>query len=335
MSLFLSRRIYQPGSAGAPALRANGKFFELEDGRPWFGIQTSDFSSVKRALEKEDVRPLLDERRSFGFNELRQWLLNESVVGKVYPGGISPKQYDPDYFYGTCREHWELCGSYGFAVEVTVFTSCIPMMEDVNDQLLHWQRTKQAAAGLKHVRLELVNEYNWGQGQNAPDRSLWNMPPSSGIASSGSSTADAPPSEPVWGYVIYHSNDLDQWQRKVGHNVMEWADHYQKPGASNENTRPDNDPNAYHFYDAAAGAALLCASACFHSQSGKYSTLFDQRDGDYAKQWVAGAKSVPLDFQRGQYFHRDDLENHVDKTILRAYEKRLSDGRSCIVKIRY
>lgn len=322
------------GAHDAPQLVKRGHFFGQANGNYWTSIQSSEFSLPKRYLMGEEVRYLLDERASIGFNDLRQWLLNESVVGQVYPGGIHPKQH-PD-FYEKIRALWELCGSYGFAVEATAFTSCIPMMPDVDDQIQHWKNTQIAARGLGHVRLELVNEYNWGHGENNVHDDLLTMRPTWNLASSGSSTADAPPRQPVWDYVLYHSNGLDQWQRKVGHNAMEWGDVYKVAAHSNENTRmPDQDGSEAHAYDAAAGAALLCAGACFHSQGGKYSTHFSSTERRLAQKWVEGAQSVPLEYQDGIYIHRSDLEQHDPPTIVRAYERRLPDGRGHIVLIRY
>lgn len=373
MSTQRRRRLLLASAAPAPAppseapnLVIDGQWFRHADGRRWTGIQTSEFSLFKRYLEHEDVRPLLMDRALLGFNDLRVWILNESVVGKVYPGGIHPNQYHD--FYDQLRRFLQLCGDYGFAVEVTTFTSCIPMMPDRDDQVRHWERTQEAARGLGNVRLELVNEYNWGNGENAPDRSLWDMRPVGIIASSGSSTADAPPPEPVWDYILYHSNGHPQWQRQTGHNTMEWADHYRVPGGGNENTRyPDDEQSTLHAYDAAAGGALLCASYCFHSQGGKYSRPFDAIERAAAEAWVAGAKSVPLEFQAGAYRHHEELESFKpcpacgatgqvngaecgeckgtkkvpdpgtpeNPGILRAYTRTLKDGRSHLVLIHY
>jgi hypothetical protein len=325
---------YQPirpyGATSIGALGIAGQFFTM-NGQPWTSIQTSELSLPKRYLAGEDVRLVLAERAALGFNDTRQWLLNQSVVaGAGYPEGIHPNQY-PD-FYERLRDLWELCGSYGLAVEATAFTSCLPLMPNRNDQQRHWDRTQEAARGLGYVRLELVNEYDWGHGENAPDRSLWSMRPSGILASSGSSTADAPPPTPVWDYVLYHSNSLNEWQRKVGHNAMEWGDVYHCPGHSNENTRyPDNDSSETHAYDAAMGSALLCAGSCFHSQGGKFSRPFDATERRCAAAWVAGAKSVPLEFQRGRYIHRTDLEG---PHCIRAYERRLPDGRGHAISIR-
>lgn len=323
------------GAHTAPNLVIDGQFFRHADGRRYTGIMTSDFSLPKRYLEHEDVRPLLMDRALLGFNELRQWILNESVVGQVYPGGIHPNQYHD--FYPRLRALWQLCGSYGFAVEVTAFTSCDPLMPRLEDQREHWLRTQDAAGGLGNVRLELVNEYDWGEGQNAPDRSLWSMRPHGIIASSGSAVAGAQTATPVWDYGSYHSNGLDEWQRKCAHNAMEdVALAFGIPGTSNENTRyPDDEQSTVHAYDAAAGAALLCAVSCFHSQAGKYSRPFDDVERACAEAWVAGAKSVPLEFQAGVYGHPSELEDHVNQTILRAYTRTLPDGRAHLVLIHY
>jgi hypothetical protein len=317
------------GSGTAQILTVSGQFFRNR-GALWTGIQTSEFSLPKRWLAGEEVRPILDERVALGFNEVRGWLLNQSVVGQVYPEGIHPNQY-PD-FYARIRALVELLGTYGMVAELTVFTSCNPLMRDPDDQHRHWLATMDCVTGLGNVRLELVNEWDWGAGENCPDHSLFSMRPQGILSSSGSSTADAPPPTPIWDYVCYHSNGLNEWQRKVGHNTMEWADAYHVPGCANENMRyPDDDNSEAHAYDAAAGAALLCASACFHSQGGKYSRPFDAVEKAAAAKWCEGARSVPLEFQAGVYHHRTDLEGDG---ILRAYDRQLPDGRAHVVLIR-
>jgi hypothetical protein len=114
---------------------------------------------------------------------------------------------------------------------------------------------------------------------------------------------------------------------------MEWGDVHHCPAMSNENTRyPDNDSSVIHAEDAAEGAALLCAGACFHSQGGKFSRLFDNVEFDAAVNWVHGAESVPLMFQQGRYIHRSELES---AEYVRVYERRLPDGRGHVVLIRY
>ncbi len=325
----------RPYGASAPVLTVDGQFFRNR-GERWTGIQSSEFSLPKRYLAGEDIRPILDERCGLGFNMFRLWLLNQSVVaGAGYPEGIHPDQY-PD-FYERIRALAELLGSYGVVGEFTAFTSCDPLMRETDRQVRHWQRTQDALRGLGNTTLELVNEYNWGEGQNSPHPSIYAMRPSGIIASSGSATADAPPPSPMWGYGLYHSNGLPQWQRKCPHNPMEdIADKFHVPAASNENRRyPDDEQSIVHAEDAARASALLIAFACFHSNGGKWSRLFDAVERAAAKAWCDGARSVPLEFQAGRYIHRSDLEQHNPPTILRAYERRLPDGRGHVVSIRY
>jgi hypothetical protein len=82
-------------------------------------------------------------------------------------------------------------------------------------------------------------------------------------------------------------------------------------------------------YDSAAGAALLCAGACFHSICGKSSVLFDAATVDAALAWTAGSRSVPLAVQHQPYTRRDDL---LTPDLLRVYQRGTTDAG--IVRIR-
>jgi len=320
------RTLRKIGTVTALKLGISGQFFTL-NGAPWTAIESSEFSLYKRYLDGEDIRPVLQERAAIGFNLLRVWLLNTSVV----PGGIGPSADYPE-FYQRLPDFAAYCGSYGFCVEFTAFTQTQTLMPNVDDQRDHWYRTQDALAGVPNVLLELVNEAD--QHDNRTDPHLLKERPVNGIiASSGSNGADSPPPTPVWDYVLYHSNGLSEWQRKTGHNAMEWGDVYKCPAMANETTRyPDQDASEIHAEDAAEGAALLCAGACYHSTSGKFSRLFDDVEFEAAVAWVHGAESVPLEFQQGRYLHRSELE---DAQYLRAYERRLPDGRGHVVLIRY
>lgn len=308
----------------APEVGIRGKYF-TNHGESWTAIETSEFSLYKRYLDGEDITPILAERHELGFNTLRVWLLNTSVI----PGGLQPKDYPQ--FYESLRPFVRLCASYGFVVEVTAFTQTQSLMPSRDAQVAHWTAVQDALRPVAgQVLLELVNEAN--QHDNRTDAALLALRPAGLLASSGSNGADSAPPEPAWDYVLYHSNGLSEFQRKVGHNAMEYADHYRKPAMANENTRyPDQDQSEAHAYDAAMGAALLSAGSCFHSQSGKFSRRFDADERRYAAAWVAGAKSVPLEFREGQYIRRDDLNG---PQVIRAYEKRLPDGRSYVIRIR-
>jgi hypothetical protein len=103
------------------------------------------------------------------------------------------------------------------------------------------------------------------------------------------------------------------------------------PCLANENTRPDQDGTVHRFEDAAAGAALLCAGSCFHSQSGKKSALFSAADRPFAEAWVKGCRSVDLDYQDGRYVHELAMEGPED---LRVYSRINPDGTKETVRIR-
>lgn len=307
-----------------------GKFFTLDD-QPHTLIEASDFSLFKRFLDGERIEPILSQRQGVGFNLLRVWLLNQSVIGGrngVFNGSRIHPEDDQD-FYRELRAFVGVCAGFGLAVELTVFTQTQTLMPKVEDQRKHWALTQDAVRGCGNVILELVNEMD--AHDNATDPSLLEMRPVGMLGCSGSGGADSPPPGPTWDYLAYHTNDLSEWQRKVGHNAMEWADQHNAPCVSNENTRfPDRDANQNHAYDAARGGALLCAGSCFHSQSGKFSTLFTGQELVCAGAWASGAKSVPLGFQRGTYRHRQDLES---PDVIRVYSRTL-DGAEYIVQIR-
>jgi hypothetical protein len=304
-----------------PPLTVAGQFFRA-GGERFTVIQASDFSLFKRYLDGEDITPIVDQRRALGFNTLRVWLLNRSVVvnGGIHPG-------DSPGFYEALARFVDAVGLY---VELTVFTSTQGLMANVWDQQAHLDRTADAVRGKPNVLLELANEID--QHDNAPSPLLTR--PSGVLISRGSNGADSVPPrhDAPWDYELYHSNDLDEFQRKVGHNAMEWADQSGRPCLSNENTRyVDRDRSATHAYDAAMGAALLCAGSCFHSVSGKSSTLFTGTELDCARAWVEGARSVPLEFQAGTYQHLQTLEG---PDCIRAYSRRLPDGREHVITIR-
>lgn len=327
------RELPPPPSPPSPhVLGITDKFFTL-NGQPHTLIEASDFSLFKRFLDSEGgtVAAVLEQRQSLGFNLLRVWLLNQSVIGGRNGGFDGSRIHPDDYpdFYGQLGRFVDLCGKGGLAVELTAFTQTQTLMPKVEDQRQHWARTQEAVRGRGHVILELVNEMD--AHDNATDPSLLKMLPEGILGCSGSGGADSPPPGPTWNYLAYHTNDLPEWWRKVGHNAMEWADQHNVPCLSNENTRfPDRDSETNHAFDAARGAALLCAGSCFHSQGGKASVLFSGQELVCAEAWARGAKTVPLEFQHGYYRHRQDLES---PDVIRVYSRTL-DGAEYIVRIR-
>ena len=234
--------------------------------------------------------------------------------------------------YDAIPEFLALCAQYGLYVEFVGFTGPYTgILNTDQEKIDHWEALIAACTGLSSVSLELVNELDNSPNTNIPFSYL--RQPDGILSSHGSNSADHDTVEPVWDYGSYHSNDLYEWQRKVGHNAMaDVADKHDCPATAGENTRGDKDHyNLSHAFDAAAGASLLCAGACCHTPRGKTSELWDGPELAWAEAWTHGAESVPLEYQQGAYHHRIDLEG---PGIIRAYDRTLSSGRQCVVRIR-
>ena len=293
-----------------PRLVTRGHSFALENGERFTAIECSDFNLLARYhADRRSIEPILEQRAALGFNLLRVWTLMH--LSQFGIGDLDPCPYDK------VPAFCERCADHGLYVEFTAYTSTF----DPN----HWRRLAEAAAGASNVILELVNEND--QPANTIDTRAF-APIPGRLCAHGSNGSQAAPVQPSWNYQTFHTNDAFEWQRKVGHNAMELGGTV----LSNENTRfPDRDSSVIHAFDAAAGAALLCAGSCFHSVNGKRSALFEGVELSAAKAWADGARSVPLEFQDGAYQHRADLERPDD---LRAYERRLPDGRVHVVHIR-
>lgn len=290
-------------------------------------IQNSDFNLYNRWLSGESIDPLLQQRQDVGFNSPRIWTaFNIPLIGRLIP------REHPD-FYRRVPEFMDYVAGYGMYPEWTAFTGPYGgIFDNQAEMIAHWERLDDALNGCTNLLdLEAINE-----GDNAPNAGVpldKLRRPTNKNASHGSAVQDAPPMQPVWDVAGHRPGSSQEW-RKVGHNPMaDVADVFNVPSWCNETVRrPDNDSSWEHAFDAAASATLLCSGSCFHSPSGKNSTLFIGRELQLAQAWTAGARSVPLEYQAGSYRHRSDLENDQ---ILRAYSRVLSDGRECVVTIRY
>jgi hypothetical protein len=240
-------------------------------------------------------------------------------------GRLVPSEHQ-DY-HERLFDFFTLCSAYRLYVELTVFTGTGAGLPN------HWDVVGQSARLAGNVILELANEVN---AHPSIDPNAYQPIPGV-ICSHGSNGSQAVPVRPAWDYEAFHTNDASEWWRKGGHNGMELsvgADQLPasgKPVIANENTRPDRDGNLAHHEDAAAACALLIAGSCFHSQSGKRSSLFTAADRPFAEAHVRGAKSVNLEFQDGRYGHIIADEGPAD---LRVYRKTLPDGRFGLVRVR-
>jgi hypothetical protein len=301
----------------APELITRGQFFLLESGDAWTAIECSDFMLLSRFQNGENIKPILAQRQACGFNLLRVWTLFD-IPGI---GSLTSLDYDKIPLFVN------LCAAYGLYVDFTAYTG-------INDPT-HWDRLCQAALQCKpRPILELVNELS--ENTNEPDAqgrifnlSQFSRAPEPLLSAHGSNGSEKWPVAPNWSYATMHFNDAFEWHRKVGHNSWEiWGG----PTLAGENTRfPDRCTSVNMAYDAAAGAALLCAGSCFHSVGGKQSLLWEGIELECATAWASGARSVPLMYQDGQYRHAIDLEGSSD---LRVYQRVLSSGSTWTVHIR-
>lgn len=300
-------------------LTINGHVFEA--GGPFTAIECSDFKLLKLYLEDGEaaILPVLEQRRSLGFNMVRVFGMCD-LMWKLNPAAVP-------LFYSRLKLFLQFVNAHRLYVEFSVFPDCAIVMPDRGEQETHWARVIDAVRGT----LTLLERQNEGdQGPNAIENTF--ARPVGVLASNGSNGSQATPIRPWWDYETFHTNDAPEFWRKVGHNAMELSDGAETITAShvpilaNENTRWDHDGNDQHAFDAAAGAALLCAGSCCHTPSGKESTIWQGDELRWAQQWANGAKSVDLTQQHFSYQHRADLEGPSD---LRVYQRG-----SAIVRIR-
>lgn len=314
----------KPSTAG---LKIDGRYFTNLDGERLTIIECTEFQLLQRFLAGEDIRPIVQDRANLGFNLLRVL----GMCANMFP--LNPRA--DDHYYDGLTVLASILNEEGMNMEFTAFADASAVSPDFKDQMNHWERTNYELRNKHNVIIELTNENDHPSGINKIDNIDQFVPLYSNISSHGSNGSDAEPVRPWWQYETFHTNDSYEWWRKVGHNAMEKSGESDYPVASgvpviaNENTRPDRDNKIHHFYDAAAGAALLCAGSCFHSNNGKFSQILDDETRPFAKAWADGAKSVPLTAQGQMYHRRDDL---LTAELSRVYQRGTDESH--IVKIR-
>ena len=283
---------------------------------------TSDFNLYNRWFSGDDITPVLEQRHELGFNSCRVWTAYRiPLIGDCDP-------HRPG-FYDQIPAFMELLADYALYAELTAFTGPYVYFPDQQAMIDHWNRLNDALERMTNLLdLEAINEWDNGPNAGVPLDQL--RRPVNKLASHGSGAQDSPPFSPHWDVAGYRSPG-SEWQRKVGHNAMEWADQWNIPVWTNEYPRTDNDPNPDHWYDGAASSVLLCAGAgTFHSPSGKDSKLFEGQELVCARSFIQGALSVPLEYQDGAY-------SRVEPNppgILRIYRRTLPDGRFHEVRVR-
>jgi hypothetical protein len=279
-------------------VHVDGQWFRTSDGAPWSQYGCSDFRAFQRFIAGEDIEPVLAERAAIGFNQLRVFLMCDWMF-KLRP------QDHPDYFE-QLGKFLDRLAAHGLRAELTVLVDATVVMPNTSEQQQFFRDVCATVANRPHIFVELVNEND--QTINVIDADAFTQPDgiicshgSKGVVDSAVEPVCVPP---LWTYGTLHPARPDDWPRLGGHNTMEdVANQFGKPGTDNESCRPDQGrgPIPSDWFDAAANIALLCAGGTFHSHCGKDSRLFDATERSCADAWMAGARAVPLSYQRGQY----------------------------------
>ena len=185
----------------------------------------------------------------------------------------------------------------GWGLELTLLTSDeperLPHAIELAEQL--------GAAGVMNCLLEIANEPR--AHKHTDVEALRHACEASGLVfASGLNTVD----EPHFGsYITHHSPRGDQWQRKGGHDLMEFytgdgpeAPHepWRCPAVADEPERPDEDGYHEQNYRAYFGScALLGAGATLHYESGKYGRLPTPDEARCVKAALEGLDAFPAD----------------------------------------
>ena len=310
-----------------PLLRlvTNQWFFSRENGRPITLIGADSYALYQQYLDGVDIKPVLDQLVSLGFNYLRVF---GSYNGSL--GHFVPTEYGDQYFLKQIA-FAKVLAQKEFYYEFVAFADATTWIPDVNAQLAHWNNEVAAVAPITNVILEAGNELNQpinrlNSVQQLPMPQLTN-------SSHGSNGSGEWGVIPFWHYVTLHVNSESEWQRKYGHNCFEigWlvpvTPNWRGPCIGEESPRPDQDGNLTHFHDAARACALLAAGCVFHSNSGKASQVLTGIDLQAATAFAVGALKVPIVCQNQPY-------KRIDPPLpgmLRTYQR--GDDPQCLVNV--
>lgn len=317
-------------------LRVRDDCFEYIDGTRMTVKECTDFKLFHEYLLGHDIRPILSQRAELGFNMCRV-LGSCHNMFKLYPKEMPQYLLKLDSFFSLYRE-------FNLLIEFTVFADAPYSIPRINDQQNFWVDVGAVAQENDNVILELVNEndVHWNTIETSKFQPIKNV-----LCSHGSNGSGSHPVTQPWNYAGWHSNDLNEWWRKSGHNAMEYykgddisIPEFGVPVYCNEKTRPDKDGNINHHEDDARACALLTAGSCYHSEQGKFSQLFTGRDLEFATAFIRGAESINLEAQGKNYIHRRDLEGINPVTnqptkYLRVYQKGNEERLDHMVYVRF
>jgi hypothetical protein len=125
--------------------------------------------------------------------------------------------------------------------------------------------------------------------------------------------------EPVADFIEYHTNDINEWWRKGGHNGWEMANRNGRPCLTSEETRTDKelervgaDAALRHYEDAAKTEVAMSMGAIIHTPEGKNADPFDF-SVPFIEAHNRGTFDGGVDFRRGQY------DRFINPQVLREY----------------
>lgn len=319
-------------------LRANGGFFETPDG-PHTVIQTSAFKDLQLMIAggKASLTQTYTQARELGYNDRRIFSTGKNDFVQLVPSSA---------YWPNTHRMLEYGAEFGQRFTFVVLVDVRSLGWSLGQQQEHWGLWGDVAKQHPNIRLSLANEIE--QTPNITDPNQFQTIP--GVlcsrGSHGGTNGGVPglpfgcgvrEPEPAyatwWDFEECHSNNQkkqeQEEQRVPAHLSMEMTSGEGETKASHvpaECSEMSRFPDQWAGYDPARlesvafaigqSSALLGAGSCFHSIEGRVSAPFVNAL-PYARKFAEGARSVPLKFQRGQYFRIDD------PNYLRVYERRL------------
>lgn len=320
----------KPLYTAMPKLITRGAFLYKENGDPVFLMGASAFNALGREMAEgaSSVHSIYAQRSDLGLDIQRVWTgYNIPLIGRLVP------REHPD-FYKRVAAHTDLAATHRQYLEWTGFTGPYNGIFDSPMEMIeHDYRMVEALAPFAgRVIYDRRNEYNNAPNIGVPDDQFV-APPADMLWSAGSGIIDSVPREPFGPIITVHPANHG-WQRKVGHNAaydfgeagVKYVDETVRIEAAGEHDMQE-------IFDAYQGAAFFIAAANIHSPSGKTFDYYQGVELDAVQHAVAGARSVPLKYRLGTYWHGEAEKKLEGPGIIRAYTKTLPDGDSKTILI--
>lgn len=259
---------YAPEVPGVQRLSTLGEAFLRQDGSRWYWKGATDFRLLQRFLAREDIIPLLLQRKAAGANLVRV------VAMKANNTGWELNPHSVENYWQRLHDFWTLIENEGLYVEHTVFCDTRALMPDQTPQQVFWQSTVERAAEHPNVLLELINEA--GHSTQSCNPAAFFRPATGTPASHGSGGTDESPVKPLWDFATYHARresppdargftnyNVYGFESSVDGGIAGWPKPC--PFIPDEGMKPQN-----YEYDPAAAAMMgkhcaLHAGGTFHT----------------------------------------------------------------------